>query len=61
MALIEVLGYGALFMLLLCGNLGIIEAFMQQKKHCRNGNFRTVQQIKISKDSITGSGVNVNS
>lgn len=46
MALIEVLGYGALFMLLLCGNLGIIEAFMQQKKHCRNSNFRTVQQIK---------------
>ena len=38
MALIEVLGYGALFMLLLCGNLGIMEAFTQQKKHCRKGN-----------------------
>lgn len=31
MALIEVLGYGALFMLLLCGNLGIIEAFTHKK------------------------------
>lgn len=46
MALIEVLGYGALFMLLLCGNLGIIEAFTQQKKHRRKRQFRTVQTIK---------------
>lgn len=44
MALIEVLGYGALFMLLLCGNLGIVEACTQQKKHCRNGNSEQCKQ-----------------
>lgn len=34
---------------------------MHKKSTDGNGNFRTVQTIKISKDSITGSGVNVNS